>query len=285
MKKKYCVLLDASTGADGKQMAEKLKKTMQRNEVRFVDFQSVKNYGRFLECRDQNEELVVAGDDRTLHHFVNAVNDRKIPNTLYYYVFGENCDFAREIGLKAEEKPREIARYLHHLPKVTVNGKDSLFVNAVGYGADGAAIEMKTKKVKGNVKRELMKNILFRSKPYKAEVEIDGEKIIYHDVWMAPMMFGRFECSGMQPATDQKRLHKEHQLTLAVVHGKNRLKAAAAVRAMYKGKKVCDKSVLVLHRGKRMTVAFDKPATLHMDGEVIPSVHRYDIEAFGERKE
>ena len=69
-------------------------------------------------------------------------------------------------------------KYLKELPSVTVNGKESLFINGVGYGIDGYCCEIgdelrKKSDKPVNYAGIAIKGLLFHFKPRNATVTAD----------------------------------------------------------------------------------------------------------------
>ena len=92
-------------------------------------------------------------------------------------------------------------------------------------------------------------------------------------------MKGRFYGGGMIPAPEQDRLNPDGQLTLTVMHCGSKLKALCVFPSLFKGTHVKHKNVVNIHRGSEITVEFDRPTPLQIDGETILNVTSYTARA------
>ena len=79
---------------------------------------------------------------------------------------------------------------------------------------------------------------------------MDGVKHAYEHVWLAPTMHGRYYGGGMIPTPQQNRL--------------------------------AHTDVVEVLTGREITVEFDRPAPLQIDGETVPDVTAYRAAAFAE---
>ena len=58
-------------------------------------------------------------------------------------------------------------------------------------------------------------------------------------------------------------------------HGTGRLRSLMIFPSIFKGEHVKHKKTVTIHTGKEITVTFDHPATLQIDGETITGVIGY----------
>ena len=99
----------------------------------------------------------------------------------------------------------------------------------------------------------------------------------YQKVWIAPTMHGRFYGGGMIPTPDQDRL--SGKLSLMLFHGAGRLRTLCVFPSIFKGKHVKHTKMVAVHTGKEITVDFDRPTPLQIDGETILNVTQYTARA------
>lgn len=248
----------------------------------FFDMTKITNYAAFLSGVKAEDYLIVAGGDGTLNRFVNDTAGIEILPEILYFPIGTGNDFAREFGKQAYADPFPVTEQLKDLPTVEVKGKTYHFLNGVGFGLDGYCCEegdklrmIPNKKVNGTA--IAIKGLLFRFAPRKAEVTVDGQRYTYNKVWIAPTMYGKYYGGGMMPAPEQDRENPEKTLSLVVLHGAGRLRTLFAFPGIFKGTHVKHKNMVAIHTGHEITVEFDRPTPLQIDGETILSVTNYTV--------
>ena len=254
------------------------------------DVTQIADHAAFFAGLAPSDDVILCGGDGMLHHFANDVKNIAIPNRIYLYAMGTGNDFARDIGKSQYSEPDyPINAYIKKLPSVTVNGTQRLFINGVGYGIDGYCCEVGDRLREQNQRLQQDKPINYTSiaikgllgdfKPVNAAVTVDGKKFQYKNVWIAPTMKGRYYGGGMMPAPEQNRLSPDGLLTLTVMHCGSKLKALCVFPSLFKGTHVKHKNVVNIHRGSEITVEFDRPTPLQIDGETILNVTSYTARA------
>ena len=252
------------------------------DQVELVDMTHITNYRAFLRDMHKEDILVIVGGDGTLNRFVNDTDGIEISQEILYLPAGTGNDFAKDLGKDGYGNPFEISRYLKNLPSVEVNGKRYRFVNGVGFGIDGYCCQVgdELKKIPGkkvNYTTIAIKGLLFHFDPRNAKVTVDGKMYAYQKVWIAPTMHGRFYGGGMIAAPEQDRF--SGNLSLMVFHGAGRLRTLCVFPSIFKGKHIKHTSMVAVHTGKEITVEFDRPTPLQIDGETILDVTSYTARA------
>lgn len=251
-----------------------------------TDMSKIESYETFFSGLDGADELILCGGDGTLNRFVNDTKDIEIKNDIYYYAVGSGNDFARDLGKERGAHPSfRINELIRELPSVSVNGEERLFLNGIGYGIDGYCCEegdlLREKNEKEHSDKPInytgiaIKGLLFHYKPTNATVTVDGKKYTYRHVWLAPTMNGRYYGGGMMPTPDQDRLGKEKQLTLMVMHSTGKLRTLMIFPSIFKGKHTKHHNAVTILTGKEITVEFDRPTPLQIDGETLLNVRSY----------
>lgn len=247
--------------------------------VAFYDMTRITNYAAFLADLQPDDYLVVAGGDGTLNRFANAIAELNVSNEIYYFPVGTGNDFAHDLGHNASSKPFPIGQYLKNLPTVEVKGKSYHFVNGVGYGIDGYCCqvgdELKKKGKAVNYTGIAIKGLLFHYEATNATVTVDGQVHTFDKVWIAPTMLGRFYGGGMMPTPSQDRTNEEGQLSVMVFHGGGRLRTLMAFPSIFKGEHIKHTDMVSILTGREITVEFDRPTPLQVDGETILDVTSY----------
>ena len=284
---KYYILYNPKSGNNsGKQTAEGLKKYAGERETELVDITKIGDYAGFLGKVTDGDALVICGGDGTLNRFVNYADGCAIPKNLYFFSAGTGNDFIHDLGKEPGGEPVEITKYVAKLPTVTVKGKTYKFINGVGYGIDGYCCEVGDKlhaesDKPVNYTSIAIKGLLFHYKPTNAVVTVDGVRKTFRKVWLAPTMNGRYYGGGMIPTPEQDRLNNETVSTM-VMYCKGKIKTLIAFPSIFKGEHVNHTDMVEVMKGKEITVEFDRPTALQIDGETILGVTSYSVKAYSE---
>lgn len=280
---KYNVLYNPLAGnGKGENAAKKLKELLNGDELTFTDMTKVSDYRALFASMPEDERVIVSGGDGTLNRFINDTEEVAFANPVYYYATGSGNDFLKDIGGNVGDKPMCIDKYLKALPTVDVKGKSYRFINGIGYGIDGYCCEVgdklrETSDKPINYAGIAIKGLLFHYHPTSATVIVDGVEHKYKKVWLAPTMNGRYYGGGMIPTPKQDRLNKEHTVSVMVYYGSGKIKSLAVFPSIFKGEHVNHREMVEVLSGKEITVRFDSPAALQVDGETIIGVTEYSV--------
>lgn len=273
---KYVILYNPlSHSGTGKEKAENITLLPENAEKTFLD--ATKNsYSNVINSLAPQDKVVICGGDGTLNRFINSVDTENIKNEVLYYPTGSGNDFYFDVTGNKSGDPIAINKYIVNLPTVIVNGKTYKFLNGIGYGIDGYCCEkgdeLREKSTKPvNYTSIAIKGLLFHYKTTSAKITIDGTTRTYKNVWLAPTMNGRCYGGGMIPTPDQNRLG-DGSLSVMVYHCKSKLKALMVFPKIFKGEHVKYTKMVEVFKGKDITVTFDKPTALQIDGETIKGV-------------
>ena len=281
---KYYVLFNPIAGNHtGEAEAKKLADcdALKEAELVFCDMTQIADYSAFFAKLSEEDKIILAGGDGTLNRFVNDTDGLSIPNEIYYYATGSGNDFLHDLGKDKGSAPILITPYLQNLPTVTVQGKDYRFINGVGYGIDGYCCEVGDR-LRGTTDKPInyaaiaIKGLLFHYHTTNAVVTVDGVRHSYHKVWLAPTMNGRFYGGGMMTAPQQERLGNGSVSTV-LMFGSGKLKTLMVFPSIFKGEHVKHTEMVAIHTGRNITVEFDCPTALQIDGETILGVTGYTI--------
>ena len=262
------------------EQSKKLREFYSPDELEFSSMADI-NYSEFFPSLNADDKVIICGGDGTLNRFVNDTRDIAITNDILYYAAGSGNDFLRDLGKEKGTAPFKINQYIENLPSVTVNGRETLFVNAIGFGIDGYCCEVgdeMRKKSNGkpvNYTSIAIKGLLYAFRPTDATVVIDGKEKRYKKVWIAPTMHGRFYGGGMIAAPDQRRDAPDGKFSVVIWHGSNKLKTLMVFPSIFKGEHVKHSECIDIVRADEVTVKFDKPCALQIDGETILNVTEY----------
>ena len=255
-------------------------KRLVSDELIFCDMTANSSYGEMICALGVDDYIIVCGGDGTLNRFVNKIAGLNIPNDIRYFPCGSGNDFARELGKQKGDAPFSIKKYIEKLPTVTVNGETSYFINGVGYGIDGYCCEegdkqraVSSKPV--NYTSIAIKGLLLHYKPTNARIVVDGKTYEYKKVWLAPTMNGKYYGGGMMATPDQDRTDAEGKLSLMVFHGSNAIKTLMIFPSIFKGEHIKNEKHVTVLEGRDISVEFDSPRALQIDGETIVGVSSY----------
>lgn len=248
------------------------------DEVQFFDITRITNYSAFIGGMEKDDYLVLVGGDGTLNRFANETADLRIEQEILYFPTGTGNDFAKDLGKNAFENPFPVTQCLKDLPSVEVKGKRYRFINGVGFGIDGYCCQVgdELKKIPGKKVNDTgiaIKGLLFHFEPRNATVTVDGKDYFYKKVWIAPTMHGRYYGGSMIPTPGQDRT--SGKLSVMLFHGAGRLRTLCVFPSIFKGTHVKHTNMVTVHTGHEITVEFDRPTPLQIDGETILDVTSY----------
>ncbi len=282
-KKCFCVLYNplASTG-NGEEKARKLIDVLGKDsEVRLQSLIELEDKRAFVEGLEPHVTPIIMGGDGTLSRFVDSLGGNPT-REIYYYAAGTGNDFLNDLGKKADTEPFLLNPYIMNLPRIHFNGETHIFINGVGYGIDGYVCEegdrIRRKTGKPiNYTSTAVKGLLGAYKQTHATVTVDGETMEFDNVWMTPTMLGRYFGGGMMCAPGQDRLNPEGTVSLMVMRCRSKLRTLLLFPSIFKGNHIKAKKIVSVYKGHEMTVRFDRPTALQIDGEVYSGVTEYTV--------
>lgn len=282
---KYYALFNpkAGHGRGDDNKLDALKELYGAENVEFHNVTEDIDYKALISSLSADDVIVVCGGDGTINHFINNTDGIEFDNDVLYYATGTGNDFLRDVEGVDTSKPFSIKNYINDLPTVEVNGKTYRFINGVGYGIDGYCCEVgdklrETSDKPVNYTMIAIKGLLFHYKPTSAKVTVDGVEYHYDKVWIAPTMNGRYYGGGMMPAPEQDRLGNG-EVSLMLFHGTGKIKTLMVFPSLFKGEHVKHTDIITIHKGREISVEFDKPTALQIDGETVLGVTGYKVTA------
>ncbi len=268
-----------AASGQGKTCIPKLEELLKGNKCDFKDIRTIEDYSAFFAALAPTDTVVLAGGDGTLNRFFNRTAAIEYSNPLLYYPSGTGNDFRHDVAPE-ETGLIDMTPYKKGLPTVSVNGEEHLFINGVGYGIDGYCCEVGDKLAAKsdkpvNYTSIAIKGLLFHFKPTNARVTVDGKTYKYKKVWLAPAMHGRYYGGGMMVAPEQDRLNGEGTISTVIMHGSGKLKTLMVFPGIFKGEHIKHDEMVTVHTGHEITVEFDRPTALQIDGETVLGVTKY----------
>ena len=225
-----------------------------------------------------NDRVLLLGGDGTLMRLANALDGAAYSVPIYLWKSGTGNDFLRDLGKNEEAQPVLLNPFLARLPRVEIKGKTYLYVNGIGFGLDGMVCEVTDKLKAQGVKKinytmESIKLLLGGFKCPSGRVTVDGVTKSYKKIWIASAMYGQYYGGGMRVAPEQER--GSDTLTCCVWHTSGKLATLMHFPKIFTGEHVKYKKTIDVFTGKRITVKFDHPTALQIDGETVSNVTSY----------
>lgn len=280
----YHILFNPHSGNGCAEEEAKLLSALYDSETSYYDITAIGSYADFFAGLAEGDSVILCGGDGTLNRFVNDTEGIEFNCDILYFAIGSGNDFLRDVE-KTDKVPFRINEYIENLPTVEVGGKRYRFINNVGFGIDGYCCEVgdaikanneKTGKSKAvNYTAIAIKGLLFHYKPTSATVTVDSKEYRYEKVWLSPTMKGRFYGGGMMPTPAQDRMNENGELSLMLMHGTGKLKTLLVFPSLFKGEHIKHEKLVAIHTGKDISVTFDRPTAVQIDGETILGVTSY----------
>lgn len=239
------------------------------------------DYKVFSNSINPNDVIYLVGGDGTINYLANAIDIEKVKNEIYLIPSGTGNDFFHDVTEGKEVDKVLLNPYLKDLPTVEVNGIKKKFINGIGFGIDGYCCEVgdklkekSTKKI--NYTSIAIKGLLFHFKPVRAKVIVDGNTYEHTKVWLTPTMKGRYYGGGMKIAPNQDR-NEKGKVSAVVYRAPNKFKALMVFPSIFKGEHIKKTKMVKVYEGHEITVVFNKPTALQIDGETVKNVLTYTV--------
>lgn len=278
--KKYILYNPIAGDEQGAASAKKLDALYIGQELIYLDMTEISDYREFFSSLSDDDDIIVCGGDGTLNRFINAIEAIEINNSIMYYATGSGNDFLHDLDKPNGSEPFRINEYIQDLPYMYIDDEKRRFINGIGYGLDGHVCEMVNNLKKKNQNSYMLcaiKAILFSFRPRNATVTIDGVSKHYTKVWLSPTMKGRYFGGGMMVAPERNR--KQKDLSVVVVHDCGKLRLLRILPTVFKGTHIKFKKYIETHHAKEVTIEYDSPCAVQIDGETVLGVKSYTARA------
>ncbi len=281
--KTYILYNPMAGHGDNEAKARALAETLE-GEKELINITKIEDATAFFAPLGEDDTVILCGGDGTVNRFINALDGIELKASILYYAIGTGNDFVHDLGKAPGDEPFDLKPYMQNLPTVEVKGVKRRFINGIGFGIDGYCCEQGDRKKATSTKPVnytaiAISGLLFHYQPTNATIIVDGVEHHYSKVWLAATMHGRFYGGGMMAAPGQDRLAEEKQVSLLLFHGAGRLKTLTIFPSIFKGEHVKHTKQVAIHTGKDITVIFDRPAPLQIDGETVLDVTEYRVTA------
>jgi diacylglycerol kinase family enzyme len=239
----------------------------QGNAVVSYNILAIDDVDAFASGCNPEDRIIIVGGDGTINHLANRIYDLDIKQDIFMYQAGTGNDFIR--SLKTKNKIVPIKRFIRRLPSVSFQDKSRHFLNGTGAGLDGYIGHLvntsRFKKSKINYFRHAFEGFA-KFKPIGAEITVNGMTWREEKLWFASVMHGAYYGGGMMIAPKAHRNSKE--LYLVVVKKVPKWLLMLIFPSIYFGGHVIFKKWIQFYKSTEITVKFDKPTYLQVDGDV-----------------
>lgn len=282
MAKSYVLYNPMAANGTGAQKARKLDAILPDREKVYRDITRIGNYAAFFAGMTAGDDVILCGGDGTLNHFINDLGGTEPPCPILYYATGSGNDFLHDLGREEGGAPFAINAYIRDLPVVEVDGRKIRFINGVGTGVDGyccqRANEIRRRTGKpASYMLVAMGGVLGGFSPVSAAVTVDGVRREFRNAWMVPTMHGRYFGGGMRLTPDQDRTDGDRLESALILHNIGRLRIMHLFPTVYKGTHIRYTDYITVLRGREITVEFDRPMPMQIDGETLTGVKKYTV--------
>lgn len=238
------------------------------------------DYNEFLSNLNSDDRVIICGGDGTLNKTANILYNKELKCPFYLYGSGTGNDFIKDVESRFENGLVYLNDLICKLPRVIIDGKETRFINGIGFGIDGEACRVADEKIaKGehniNYTSISINLLLFHFKAPVATVEVDNEKFIFKNVWIASAMKGKYYGGGMKIAPFQDRT--SGKVTFTCFSGKSRIGTLMKFPKIFKGEHIKYKKHFYMMEGNRIKVTFSHPCALQIDGETVLNVTSYEV--------
>ena len=226
-----------------------------------------------------DDRIIIVGGDGTINRLANRLYDLDFKQDLFMYQAGTGNDFIR--SLKTKKKVVPIKKYVKKLPKVYYQDTSRYFLNGTGAGLDGYIGHLvntsRFKKNKLNYFRHAFEGFA-KFKRIAAEITIDGKTWREEKVWLDSIMNSPYYGGGMKVAPHANREVKD--IHLVVLKDIPKWLLILIFPTIYLGWHLIFKSFVKVYKGKEVSIHFDKPTYLQIDGDVEYPITDVKIKAF-----
>ncbi len=270
-----------SRNGKNEKFIEKIMKHLRKNGNAVVHYNvlAIDDVDAFISGCAPEDRIIIVGGDGTINRLANTIYNLDIKQELFMYQAGTGNDFVRSLHTKAKVVP--IKSYIQKLPYVTYQDKTRYFLNGAGAGLDGYVGHLvntsKYKKNKINYFRHAFEAFA-KFTPVSGTITVDGQSWHEDKLWFTSMMNGAYFGGGMKIAPEAKREH--NHLHLVVVKDIPKWLLILIFPTIYLGWHVIFKKYVKIVVGKEMSIQFDKPTYLQIDGDVEYPIDQFSAKAF-----
>ena len=275
----YILYNPLSSNGTSTKHVNKIEEMLKKDNIEYKIIDMVaasKNVDEVAKDIHRNDTLIIVGGDGTLHHFVNKTRHIQNNSKVLLYRGGTGNDFSRDFK---KNMLIDVTNNLKNLPEVTINGENELFLNGCGFGVDGEVCLMmnnRQNKKKGlnYFKSAIM--LLKNFKRYNLDIEVDGVRHTYRNVWFTVVNNGKYFGGGMKITPQSDR--NDDILEACIVHSVSFFKILFIFPLIFLGKHVWFKHLgISMLSGKHFIANASTPQAYQTDGEVKEGIKSFEV--------
>ncbi|WP_051359433.1 diacylglycerol/lipid kinase family protein [Paucisalibacillus globulus] len=232
-----------------------------------------------LEKKSAIKAIIIIGGDGTVHEVINGMGDANIP--ISFIAGGSGNDFGR--GCRIKGSPLTILKKIVMDKKGLPYWKGNYdidqdnqrnFINSIGFGFDAEIAEQANQSSYKNILNTLrlgtlsyviaLIQVLFKFKPFQAEIVIDGNKQMIKDCWMVTIANHQYYGGGMKIIPTAKI--QSRVLPVLIIHGISKWKILGLFITVFTGKHVMFKEVNI-YEAETFSIKTNHTITLQVDGQ------------------
>ena len=275
----YIMFNPLSSNGTSQKHVEKIEEFLksENNEYEVINLvEAAKNVETYASKIHRDDTMIIVGGDGTLHRFVNGIRNIQNNSKVLLYRGGTGNDFSRDFP---KQMLIDITEHIKNLPVVTVNGKEELFLNGCGFGVDGEVCLMvndRNNKKKGLNYFKSAILLLKNFKRYDLELEVDGVRHTYKNVWFAVVNNGKYFGGGMKVTPSSNR--DDRILEACIVHSVSFIKILFIFPLIFIGKHMWFKHLgISVLSGQKFKATASSEQVFQTDGEVATGVKGFEI--------
>lgn len=273
----YIMYNPISKSAVSKRIEKLYKKTSKHFECYQINLLEINNREKiFLGQCSKDDEIWLCGGDGTLDQFVNRILGIEVKCRILFHAMGSGNDYIRNF----KKKVVDVTHLINNCPKVTINKEEKyVFSNGVGMGIDAEVCRSKAQYKFAGVKKNYFSLVLSSVKsfrPYDLEIEIDGEKRKYSDVWFFICNNGKYMGGGMKVAP--KAVLNDDYLDFVIVHSLSYRRLLFLFPLIYFGWHTIVKKHVEIIKCKHLKAITEGCNIMQRDGEFIDYVRELEVE-------
>ncbi len=275
----YIMFNPLSSNGTSQEHVKKIEEFLRGNnhEYEIINLvEAAKNINEYASRIHRDDTMIIVGGDGTLHRFVNGIRHIQNNSKVLLYRGGTGNDFSRDFP---KQMLIDITDRIKNLPTVTVNGKEELFLNGCGFGVDGEVCLMvndRNNKKKGlnYFKSAIM--LLKNFKQYDLELEVDGVRHTYKNVWFTVVNNGKYFGGGMKISPTSNR--DDRILEAYVIHSASFFKILLIFPLIFIGKHLWFKQVgISVIPGQKFKAIASSEQVFQSDGEVATGIKEFEV--------
>lgn len=272
----YTIYNPLTANGKGIELLDKFKSIYSKQFQNIIYVNTLETeYDNFSKNLTPEDNIIILGGDGTVNIFINRYKKYNLECDVFLFAPEYGNDFIKDINAKPYTLIN-ITKYLINLPYTIIDNEKFYFLNNVGYGLDGRCCHIAEEKKKNHKRysyQRIAAKLLFTYKKKKATVIIDGQTYQFKNIFLVGTFNSKYYGGGIKAAPTQDR--NNDKLTVMAMFSKTHIGAASIFKKIIKGEHLKFKNKVQVLSGNSITVRFNKPEYIQVDGEIIGEVYEY----------